>query len=93
MRCVCEECRGDGTITCPECDGVGGINGDIQNITLYRNIKNYNELVEIQKDARRVVKQAERLKIINPRRSESYEAQLKATLLVINAEADKAAKK
>jgi hypothetical protein len=54
---------------------------------------NYEELIELQKDARRVIRQAERLKIMNPNRSDSYEAQLKATLFVIDGQADAAAKK
>lgn len=92
MRCQCEECGGDGTITCPECDGEGFQSGDIQNITIRRSVEHYDELIELQCDAKRVIEQAERLKIIKPHRSASYEAQLKATLFVINEQADKLVK-
>jgi hypothetical protein len=54
---------------------------------------NYEELNELQKDASRVIRQAARLKELNPARAESYAAQLKATLFVINGQAETAANK
>ncbi len=93
MKCSCEECRGDGTITCPECDGQGTVEGSIEIISLRPNLKNFDDLMEVQRDAKRVIRQAERLKSLIPHRSDSYEAQLKATLFVINAEADAIAAK
>ena len=91
MKVDCQECHGSGEIPCPECDGSGGVHGDIETVRLERNLKNYSELLECQKDAKRVRSQAERLKIIKPQRSRSYDAQLEATLRIINAEADRLA--
>jgi DnaJ-class molecular chaperone len=93
MKIVCEECRGTGTVTCPECDGQGTYEGGIEEITLVSNMHNYEELNELQKDASRVIRQAARLKELNPGRAESYAAQLKATLFVINGQAETAANK
>lgn len=93
MKCYCDECGGTGQINCPECEGQGEQEGDIADIKLERNMKHYDDLIECQKDARRVIKQAERLTQINPNRMKSYEAQLSATLFIINAEADKISKR
>jgi hypothetical protein len=49
----------------------------------------YEELVELQKDAKRVISQAARLKEINPARAASYDSQLRGTLFVINGLAEK----
>lgn len=91
MKCECEECLGEGTITCPECDGNGIYTGEIQDLKLSRNMKNYDELIEFQKDAKRVTKQADRLIEMKPHRAESYRGQLRAALFVINAQAEKIA--
>lgn len=93
MKCTCEECNGSGTIPCPECDGKGDYSGSIERIQLERGMHNYDELVALQKDAKRVISQAERLKALNPQRADSYAAQLSATLFVINGQAEEAAKK
>ena len=89
MRIECEQCRGDGEIPCPECNGSGGLHGDIESMRLNRSMKNYAELRECQKDAQRVIGQAERLKQLRPSRASSYDAQLTATLSVINREAER----
>lgn len=93
MKCECKTCRGNGEIPCPKCDGAGTYYGDIQSFKLERNMQNYEELIELQKDAKRVIRQAGRLIEMKPDREESYNAQLKATLFVINSQADRAAKK
>ncbi len=92
MKCECELCRGNGEITCPECNGCGTYYGNIEDFKLERSMHNYEELVELQKDAKRVIRQATRLKDIRPNRSKSYDAQLSATLFIINGEAERAAK-
>ena len=51
MKCKCEECRGEGTITCPQCNGQGTYAGSIETITLLSTMRNYAELKELQKDA------------------------------------------
>lgn len=92
MKCECRECRGSGEIPCPECDGQGTYEGSIETITLEKTVKNYDELAEIQRDAKRVIRQAAQLKAMKPERAESYDAQLKTTLFVINGQAEAAAK-
>jgi hypothetical protein len=93
MKCTCKECNGNGEIPCPECDGQGTYEVSIETITLEKTVKNYDELSEIQKDAKRVIRQAAKLKELNPARGDSYDAQLKATLFVINGQAEAAAKR
>lgn len=90
MKCDCQECNGRGEITCPECDGQGTHERAIEDATLEKTVKNYDELLVIQRDAKRVIRQAAQLKVMNPERAESYDAQLKATLFVINKQAEAA---
>jgi RecJ-like exonuclease len=92
MKCQCEECQGRGTITCPECNGRGELDCSIEIIALKKSMHNYDELLELQRDAMRVIRQAQRLAELNPQRSESYYEQLKGCLFVINSQAEKAAK-
>lgn len=92
MKCYCGNCHGSGEVVCPECDGEGTYEGDIQDVKLERSMENYDDLIEFQKDANRVIKQARRLSEMKPERAESYAAQLRATLFVINAQADRVAK-
>jgi len=93
MKCSCLYCGGTGQVTCDECNGEGELDGDLATMKLDRHLNNYEELVELQKDAQRVIKQAERLKELRPHRSESYGEQLRATLLNINEQAERAAQK
>lgn len=88
MKCDCKRCDGMGEIECPECDGSGEFDDSIETVRLHKTMKGYEELVELQKDARRVRRQAERLIELNPARSGSYNEQLVATLAVINSQAD-----
>lgn len=93
MKCNCEECRGSGTVVCPECDGTGGAEESIESVKLSHTMPNYGELLELQKDAQRCIAQANRLCDINPSRRETYIEQLGGCLKTINAQADKVAKK
>ena len=93
MKTHCDYCGGSGRVACDDCDGQGEREIDIVTMKIDRWSKNYDELIEIQKDAKRVIKQAERLKELRPSRSVSYDEQLRATLFVINAQAEEAAKK
>jgi hypothetical protein len=93
FKCECESCGGTGEITCPECDGGGTYYGDIETFRLERNMHNYDELLELQKDAKRVIRQSQRLIEMKPDRTASYQAQLKATLSIINSQAERAAKR
>lgn len=89
MKCECDRCSGTGQVTCDECDGRGTYVGEIQDMKIERNVRHYDALIEVQKDANRVIRQAARLKELNPSRADSYQKQLTATLFVINAEADR----
>jgi DnaJ-class molecular chaperone len=97
MKCECEECRGTGRIECPECNGRGQwarpMDSGIEHLKLERSMHNYEELVELQKDAKRCMKQAAKLSELNPARKDSYAEQLRGCLFVINGQAEKAAKR
>lgn len=93
MKCTCETCKGEGTIDCPDCDGAGAWNASIEHVTLTKSMSNFDELVALQADAKRVILQANRLTELNPARKESYAAQLKGCLSVINIQAHQAAKR
>ena len=93
MRCTCKECHGTGKTTCYECDGLGETGKNIEETILDpRFHKNYSELVELQRDAKRCIKQAAELCEVNPSRKQSYNEQLKGCLEIINQQATKAYK-
>ena len=76
-------------VNCTECDGRGTWIGSIETITLDRAMDKYDELLELQKDAKRVIRQASKLKELRPERSQSYDEQLRGCLFVINGQAEK----
>lgn len=80
-------------VDCNDCDGDGDVEGDISDIKLEPHMHNYSELVELQRDAKRVIKQAAKLCELRPERQESYDAQLRATIWIINQQAERASKK
>lgn len=90
MNCRCDTCRGSGE--CPDCDGNGVTKTLIQYAALTTGMKNYDELVELKKDAHRVQRQANMLIEINPLRAESYRSQLDACLFAINQQANELSK-
>lgn len=88
--CTCPECNGAGTITCPECDGDGTYKFvNLADAPIPKGIANYEELIALKADARRVNLQAERLKQLVPARADSYEAQRVATIATIESQAEK----
>lgn len=88
MKCECDECNGTGRIECPECEGNGYEDRDIGEAKLDEWHPRFEELNSLREDARRVIKQEEALTALNPGREASYKKQLKATLWIINKEAD-----
>ena len=89
LKCLCPNCRGSGKITCDECDGEGAVFcHSIETARLDETDPKYADLIEFQRDARRVISQTKQLKVMNPARSESYDAQLNATLAEINKQAE-----
>lgn len=73
---------------CPECDGVGTQERCISTATFDLHGYNYEELVELRKDARRAINHAAKLTELNPTCAESYRRQLHETLRRIEREAD-----
>lgn len=89
MKCECDECEGTGKVACEDCNGTGDIGQSIVDIVLRPGTENYDEIAALKEDAHRVTSQAKELKLLNPARAESYDAQLKATLLSIEKQAEK----
>ena len=88
MKFTCDECNGSGHISCPGCDGDGTVKGGIDKVRLLSGMPHYDELKELQSDARRVIRQAARLKELNPKYAKNYDEQLKATLDTIECQAE-----
>jgi hypothetical protein len=80
-------------ITCPECGGSGEWDCGIECIPLKPGMPNYQELLELQTDAQRVIRQAKRLMELNPRHSDAYAKQLNGCLAEINKVAEKTAQR
>lgn len=78
---------------CLECGGNGSYIGNIESVNLKKFMRNYDELLDLQKDAKRVIKQAAQLCEMKPERGECYNEQLRVTLLVINRQAERAAER
>lgn len=93
MKCTCQECQGRGRIECPECAGTGEVRSTIERVALDSAMTGYAELVELQKDARRCIKQAEELRKVNPARAAAYDEQLVAALSTIDRQAETVSKK
>ena len=74
---------------CPDCKGEGTKESSIERAVLTKDMTHFAELVELQKDARRVRGQCVKLQQLNPSRSGSYTEQLFATLATIEAQAAK----
>ncbi len=92
MNCYCQNCEGTGKVECEECLGRGEWEANIETAQFSREDKNYDELTALQNDAKRVNRQAERLKALIPNRSDSYERQREATISAIENEAEKLSK-
>lgn len=86
--CRCPDCRGTGE--CAQCKGSGKLGASIENVTLNKDSAFYPELSELQKDAKRVIRQASELTKMNPKRAGSYRIQLESTLKSINLLAEEA---
>ncbi len=80
-------------VECDQCDGTGEFTGGIADIKLDKSLDNYEELAELQKDAKRVIKQANTLAEINPARRGSYLDQLKGCLDSIDRQVEKLTEK
>lgn len=88
MNCTCKNCQGTGEVPCFECHGDGYYEITIENATLDKDMPHYQELLDLQADARAARTATARLKELNFFAVESYEAQFKTTLASINRQAD-----
>ena len=93
MKCKCKECLGSGAVECPECDGSGELDGGIETAKVEKWMNGYEDLLDLQSDARRVINQAKRLTELKPHHREVYAQQLQSVLLVINRQAEEVAKR
>ena len=89
MNCECEACNGEGTIVCDDCGGSGSVKRHIHSVVFDPTGKNYEKLILLQKDAVRVIKQCDELKILRPNSIDSLNQQLVATLNEIERQANK----
>lgn len=89
MKCQCEYCGGDGVVECDDCNGKGETDYTIQDAPLNGLHPKYEELFQLQLDARRAIAQCEELKKMRPDRIDSFNQQLFVTLKEINRQADK----
>jgi len=87
MKCDCDECQGNGKVTCHNCGGSGKAVTCIERMQLYPKMPNFKELSDLKADVSLARTQAERLCALKPHRSESYESQLKAVLKDIDRQA------
>ena len=89
MKCACGYCGGNGTVICDDCNGKGDAYYTIQDAPLNELHPKYDELFQLQLDAKRAIAQCEELKKMRPDRIDSFNQQLVATLKDINRQADK----
>ena len=89
MKCQCETCEGKGVLICDDCNGKGENDYAIQVAPLDESHPKYDELLQLQSDANRVIAQCEELKKMRPDRIDSFNQQLESTLKEINRQADK----
>lgn len=87
MKCECLQCRGAGTILCPDCEGDGDREIPIERAPLDRAHPRYAGLLEIQTDAQRVIRQGAELASLKPHRADSYSRQTAACLAILDHEA------
>lgn len=93
MKCTCSTCNGSGRVQCYDCDGSGYDEISIRYKKLSCLDKHFEELSELQKDAKRIASQADRLKLLRPNRAKSYERQYEVTLAEIDRQADEISKR
>ena len=92
MICRCDTCKGAGSVQCDDCNGLGEFESEIETAVLDKSSPDYEQLKELQGDARRVISQARRLTALKPERAAAYADQLACCLRGINAQAAKVEK-
>jgi len=93
MMCECERCDGLGQVECPKCGGDAEQYECISTTKLSPYHPDFEELNELQKDAKRCERDMRRLIDLKPARADSYKQQLRAVLNVLNEEADRIVKR
>ena len=91
MKLTCNECGGSGRVECPCCNGEGQRNRRIDLITIPKDDPCYDELIELQKDANRVIAQCKELKVMNPQFALKYDEQMNDVLNDLDKQAEKVA--
>lgn len=89
MKLACHECGGSGRVTCPTCAGRCVATRRLDLITIPKDDPCHDELVVLQKDAKRVVAQCAELKQINPQFAAKYDEQMVAVLDDLDRQAEK----
>ena len=89
MKCECTKCHGTGyrPVECPDCDGEGSNNIPIERAPLDLSDEHYPALLQIQQDARHLIKQSAELANLKPHRADSYARQTAACLAILDHEA------
>lgn len=89
MKYTCSSCNGSGRVTCPACDGECVHRTCIDRITIPRNDPCYDQLLELQADAKRVIRQCAELKELRPQFAAKYDEQRVAVLDQLERQAEK----
>jgi hypothetical protein len=88
MKNHCETCDGTGTVDddqsagteCLICEGAGMAETCISRIKIGANLRNRDELLALQRDARRVISDCGKMLVCNPPHWRSYVSQLEKTI-------------
>jgi DnaJ-class molecular chaperone len=88
MRYYCETCDGTGTVDddesvgseCSICEGSGMAEICISRIKIGADLRHRDELLALQRDARRVISDCGKMLVCNPPHWKSYVSQLEKTI-------------
>jgi DnaJ-class molecular chaperone len=87
MKCTCNACGGRGYIPCEECNGDGAREHSFLAFTIGAETPNREEVIECQRAARQVSKQADALSEIFPHNRSKYETEMKEVISQLETEA------
>ena len=93
MNCECQNCKGDGVVTCWDCDGKGTEWVPILEADIPKTHPKFNEVKALKDDARKAKRDFEVLSGLNPASFHSYQEQLKKTMDEIERQAEELEKR